>query len=98
MGSEETGVGPFQGNVFRFVIRDGQIIEAGNEHPHHTNGMIDYVPVVTDWVLAHASPAERRIHRRRQSALPATDRAQWMGLWSQGIDAYVAAHPSEGNG
>lgn len=98
MGSEETGVGPFRRNIFTFVVRDGQIIEAGNTHPHTTNGMGDYLSVVTDWVLIQASPAERALLDSQPGDLSDTDVEQWVDLWSQSIDAYVAAHPSEGKG
>jgi hypothetical protein len=98
MGSEETGVGPFLGNVFTFVVRDGQIIEAGNEHPHTTNGLGDHITEVTDWVLNHASPVDRAILDSEVGDLTDSDVERWVDLWSQGIDAYVASHPSEGNG
>lgn len=96
MGSDETGVGPFPGNVFSLVVRDGQIIDARYEYRHETNGMGDYLPVVTEWVLDQVSPADRALLDTDLGNLTETEGERWAALWRQGIDAYVAAHPSEG--
>jgi hypothetical protein len=96
--SEELGLGPFEGVVYNFVVRGGEIIDAGNDHSHETSGLGDHMTDVGDWVTAHAPPADRALLMQDPPELSADELDRWVQLHQQYIDAYVEEQTGEGNG
>jgi len=96
--SEELGRGPFEGVVYSFVVRGGQIIDGSNDHDHHNSGLGDHMAEVGDWMMAQASPAERALLLKNSPDLSPKERDRWVQLHQQYIDAYVQEKTSEGNG
>jgi hypothetical protein len=96
--SEELGLGPFEGVVYSFVVRGGEIIDAGNDHDHLNSGLGDHMDEVNVWMMAQASPAERALLLKDPPELSANELDRWVQLNQQYIDAYVEEKTSEGNG
>ena len=96
--SEELGLGPFEGVVYSFVVRGGEIIDAGNDHDYPNSGLGDHMDEVADWMMAQASPAERALLLKNPPELSANERDRWVQLHQQYIDAYVEEKTREGNG
>lgn len=96
--SQELGRGPFEGVVYSFVVSGGRIIDASNDHNHHNSGLGDHMEEVGDWMMAHASPADRALLLQDAPELSADERDRWVQLHHQYIDAYVEEKTSEGDG
>ncbi len=90
MRSDAVGKGPFTGNTFTVIVKDGAVMEADNQMAWETNGQGEYIDTVYAWVKRNY-PQQWDFLSLDEPDVPHAQWQRWLRLWDRALDAYLEA-------